>query len=169
MGYQAVTAHRALSPPYLLSRFCDAQWLLFFPSPSHVTCHTKTKKQHWNNYISRAWTQCSAVPLRLLSLTLCASVCAHVCMSNVYSCEKIRKSSTATAQGFFPNCPPPQVGQSSSFQIDKTKDKHKAEAHHRRLPEFLYLHLILWRLQSFYLKMCLKASGSCNESNWHAT
>lgn len=59
--------------------FCFvSQWT---NSPSHETCHTKTKKQHWNNDTSRAWTQCSAAPLCLPPFPLCISVCVHTCTS----------------------------------------------------------------------------------------
>lgn len=95
MGYQAVTEHHTLSPPYLLSWLCYAQWLLFFPSEP-TTSHTqrviqKTKKQHWNNYTCGAWTQCSAAPLCLLPLTLCVSVCVHVCIWNALLFTQVRK------------------------------------------------------------------------------
>lgn len=64
------------------------QWTNNF---AHATCHTKTKKQHWNNYTSGAWTQCSAAPLFLIPLALCVSACVHVCVWNVVLFTQVRK------------------------------------------------------------------------------
>lgn len=101
MGYQAVTKHHSFSSlPSLLTLQCPTASFLSqrTKSLSHATCHTKTKKQHWNKYTSRAWTQCSAAPLCLLPLTLCGPVCVHVCIWNVLLFAQVRRSGNLQQQ-----------------------------------------------------------------------
>lgn len=86
MGYQAVSEHHILSP---------AQWLLFFPSEP-TTSHTQRviQRPRCNIEITTPpGPEHGALlpPLCVLTLTLCVSVCVHVCIGNVLLFTQVRK------------------------------------------------------------------------------